>query len=89
MTLSALIGVAYGKLIVENFCNHKFGLIMISWLLVLASIWLCTFKLILPILNGDMATIVPQPISFISKMMFGALMALACFTVNTRVQTDK
>lgn len=84
LTLSALIGVAYGKLIVEKFCKNNFRLIMLSSLFILASIWVCTFKLILPIINADMAAIVPQPISFISKMMFGVLMAISCCTVNTQ-----
>lgn len=84
LSLSALIGVAYGKLIVEKFCKNNFRLIMLSSLFILASIWLCTFKLILPLINADMAAIVPQPISFISKMMFGVLMALSYCTINMR-----
>lgn len=76
LTLSVLIGMAYGKLVFEKFCKNNLFLIMLSSLLILASIWLCTFQLILPSINENMANIVSQPISFISKMLFGIFMAL-------------
>ncbi len=83
LSLSVLIGVAYGKIIFEKLCKRNVLLGVLSSLLILCSIWLCTFKLILPVINPDMANIVPESISFISKMLFGIFMALSYPILNT------
>lgn len=77
LSLSLLIGIAFGKLIFEKLCKNNFLLTIFSSLIILACIWCCAFKLILPVINPDMATIVPNAISFASKMLFGACMAFA------------
>ncbi len=82
LSLSLLIGLGYGKIILEKYCKNNLGAILMSSLLVLAVIWVSTFKLILPILNNDMANIVPMHISFISKMLFGLFMALSYHGLN-------
>ncbi len=79
LSLSSLIGVVCGKLMFEKFCKNNLFLIILSSLLILACIWICTFKLILPAVNIDMANIVPGSISFISKMLFGIFMALSYY----------
>lgn len=77
LILSALIGIAFGKFVLDKISKNKISITVISSLLMLASIWICTFKLILPLIDSNMMDIVPQPISFISKMLFGAFMATA------------
>lgn len=82
LSLSLLIGIVFGKLIVEKFCKDNERLILLSSLLILSGIWFCSFKLILPLVNANMVSIVPAPISFISKMLFGVAMAQGLIAFN-------
>jgi len=39
--------------------------------LILAGVWTMNFLVVLPIMNPDFVHIVPMPVSFVSKMLFG------------------
>ncbi len=53
--------------------------------LALAFVWSLNFLVILPMLNPDFVHIVPMPISFISKLLFGLVAALV-FELKNRGQ---
>lgn len=76
MTLSALIGIGYGKLIFQRMSKHNISLVALGAMLLVFSIWLVNFKVILPMVNIQMKNIVPEYISLISKMLFGAGMTI-------------
>jgi len=52
--------------------------------LALVGVWLMNFFVLLPMINPDFVTIVPYPVSFASKTMFGFAAALVMWLARRR-----
>ncbi|MBU1174969.1 MAG: hypothetical protein KKH72_06155 [Alphaproteobacteria bacterium] len=55
----------------------------------LGGVWTMNFFVLLPIINNDFVTIVPFPVSFTSKMLFGFAAALTFWVFRRRPVTDR
>lgn len=60
---------------------HRWRINLALLLAALAGVWALNFLLILPVLSPGFVTMVPMPISFASKLMFG-LAAFAAFEAS-------
>ena len=55
----------------------------------LAGVWTMNFFVLLPIINNDFVTIVPFPVSFTSKMLFGFASALVFWVMRAKPSESK
>ena len=58
-------------------CNRGFGTaaLFITALAALAAIWAFNFLLLLPSINPSFVALLPQPVTLVSKLLFGIAMA--------------
>lgn len=54
----------------------------------LAGVWTMNFFVLLPIINNDFVTIVPFPVSFTSKMLFGVAAAFVFWAFRRKPATE-
>jgi hypothetical protein len=73
--LSALLGVAFwtiaGGLIAWR---PRADRIMVAAVVFLTAVWAVNFFVVLPVLNPDFVALIPLPIAFLSKALFGVVM---------------
>ena len=73
--LSALLGVAFwtiaGALIAWR---PRAAGIMVAAVVFLTAVWAVNFWVVLPVLNPDFVALMPLPIAFLSKALFGVVM---------------
>ena len=77
LLLSLLLAIAFAFIVWPPFARF-FGMAagtMISALVVLVSIWAVNFFIVLPVLNPAFVTLMPYPVTLISKILFGLAMA--------------
>lgn len=76
LLLSLLLAIAFAFIVWLPFARF-YGMAgtMISALVVLVSIWAVNFFIVLPVLNPAFVTLMPYPVTLISKILFGLAMA--------------
>ena len=76
LLLSLLLAIAFAFIVWLPFARF-YGMAgtMISALVVLVSIWAVNFFIVMPMLNPAFVTLMPYPVTLISKILFGLAMA--------------
>ncbi len=84
LLLSLLLAIAFAFIVWLPFARF-YGMAgtMISALVVLVSIWAVNFFIVMPMLNPAFVTLMPYPVTLISKILFG--LAMASVLSNSRL----
>jgi hypothetical protein len=80
MTLAAILGVAIA--FVRSAAGEHSARAMplyASMLIALAAVWVINFFIVLPVLSPDFVTLLPLPLTLVSKLCFGGI---AAFTLR-------
>ena len=88
--LAAALGIAVA-VVIRQVAPKLAGSLTESALIIaaLAGVWSMNFLVILPIVNPAFVHIVPMPVSFASKMLFGVATALALRMVTDKKEAAK
>jgi hypothetical protein len=82
MALAGALGIAVvAALRAPTLRRRSWGIHLALVLAALSGVWAFNFLLLLPMLSPEFVTMVPMPISFVSKLLFG-LAAFAAFEAS-------
>lgn len=73
--LSLLLAAAFVRTVPASWVRRRAPLIT-SALTALAGVWAVNFFLVLPVLDPSFARLLPYPVTFVSKVLFGTAMSL-------------